>query len=749
MKRLLGGVSLIAMSAIASAAWSQSDGAGAPALEEIVVTAQKREQSLQDVPLSISVVTARQLQENHIRDFADVAVLTPGFVSAPNYVGIRNSSIRGVSNNAFGFSEDSAIGVYVNGVHQGRAGSQTSVFYDVARVEVTKGPQATLFGRSSIAGAISVVTNRPTDAFEAEATLGLGELSRLNLGGMVNIPIDDGLALRLAVHTEREDGYIRNLNGGDNLAPTDIRAARASLRFHRGDFDNTLIIDTERRRQSGVVYQQAGLPDFTVNSTYRGRDSRSNSDIVNLTNELNYTPFDGLTLTSLTGYRNVENDYSEDYDGVPQVITGPFTQGHKDDIYSQDFRAVYERQNGQVFIVGLSAFYEERAAHSENYINLLTFSAPVPGLVDPARLAPNDYSLAMLEAGAFAGKNRGWSAYADVTLPVTEKLKLTGGVRYNRDHKTFAMNIANPATLPQNAKLPFAGAYYLWGFWTSKPISGARDWSDTSFRLAANYEINDDLTAYVSWNQGWKAGGFDSFTVNAPSSFRFFLGFDGSAAGAGLRPFAPETSDSYEMGIKGQGLDRRLRYNLTAYAFKFRDLQKSVNQGGRPALTNVGESKAWGLEGDIAVAVTQGLSLTASAAYNDTEVTDDPIKPNQVGEPLNRAPKWQAALGVDYRVAAPWSHGGELTAGALYTYRDKFRTDDNLVPLIEASNLVNVRVGYVWPNGRYSVTVFADNLFDEFTYNRYSRKTPYGAQVDTRSVLGKPRLIGVDLSAKF
>lgn len=744
MRLLLGGASLIAL-ATASVAQAATE---APALEEVVVTAQKREQSLQDVPLSISVVSARQIEQNHIRDFADVAVLTPGFVSAPNYIGIRNSSIRGVSNNAFGFSEDSSIGVYVNGVHQGRAGSQTSVFYDIERVEVTKGPQATLFGRSSIAGAISVVTRKPVNEFEGQITAGLGELGRMKVSGFVNAPINDDFAFRLAAYSEREDGYIRNLNGGDDLAPTDIRAARASLRFQGDRLDNTLIADVERRRQSGVVYQAVGLPDFTVNTTLRGRDSKSDSDIYDITNELNFDLAEGVTLTSLTGFRQVENAYSEDFDGVPQVIAGPFTQGHKDRIYSQDFRVVYDR-GGPVVVGGLSAFYETRRAHSENYISLLAFGPPTPGLVNPALLAPNDFSLAMHETGSFEGENRGWSAYADVTAPVGERLKLTAGIRYNRDHKSFSMMIANPATLPENAKLPYAGAYYLWGFWTSRPIADADDWSNTSVRLAVNYEFTDDLTGYVSWNQGWKAGGFDSFTVNAPAGFRYFLGLDAAAAGAQLRPFAPETSDSFEVGLKGQAWDRRVRFNLTTYAYTFKDLQKSVNQGGRPALTNVGEAKAWGVEGDVAAAVAEGLSLTASFAYNDTEVTKDPIKPNQVGLPLNRAPKWQAALGVDYTRPAPWADGGDITAGAVYTYRDKFRTDDNIDPLVDAANLVNVRVGYVWPGGRYSVTVFADNVFDEFTYNRYSRRTPYGAQVDARSVLGKPRQIGIDLSAKF
>lgn len=746
MKMLLKTVSLMALAAAMGPAFA-ADEEGADS-EEIVVTAQKREQSLKDVPASIAVVGGAKIHENHIRDFADVAALTPGFISAPNYIGIRNSSIRGITNNAFGFSEDPSIGLFVNGVYQGRSGSQSSVFYDVQRVEVVKGPQATLFGRSSIAGAISVITRKPIDAFEASARIGVGERNRLAFEGVVNSPIAEGLSARLAYYGEHEDGYITNLAGGAKLAPTDIQAGRLSLRFERGSVDNTFSIDAEHRRQSGVTYGAVGLPDFTVNTSLLGEDARSQSDSWNAVNDLTWDINENLSFNSITSFRHVQNVYGEDFDGLPQIIMGPYLQGHKDDIYAQDFRVVYEKESGFTVVAGLSGFYEERSAWVSNYVSLLAFSPPA-GLPDPSGIPPLDYSLAMLEHAEFEGENSGWSAYVDVTVPITETVKITGGVRYNHDRKKFAMALPNPATLPENAGLPFAGAYYLWGFWTSAPIEGVKEWDDTSFRLAATWEVNENTTVYASWNQGWKAGGFDSFTVNAPVGFPFFANRDAYIAGATLRPFDPETSDSYEIGVKGSAFDRRLRYNLGTYFFVYRDLQKSINQGGRPALTNVGESEAWGVEGDFVYQMTDHWSLSGSFAYNDTEVTEDPVKPNQVGLPLNRAPKWQTALSLDYRAPAPWAGNGEVFGGLVYTFRDKFRTDDNIEPLVEAANLVNLRVGYAWPDDRYSITVYADNVFDEFTYNRYSRRTAYGAQVDARSVFGKPRTIGVDFAVRF
>lgn len=731
---------------IAQSAAGADAGSQPSVLEEIVVTTQRRPQLLREVPISISVVQPEQLRENHVRDFADVAILTPGFIAAPNYIGIRNSSIRGISNNAFGFSEDPSIALYVDGVYQGRQGSQTSTFYDVQGVEVIKGSQATLFGRSSIAGAINVALNKPVQEAERFASFGLGDRNRLRIEGMVNAPLNDTWAIRAAVYSEQEDGFVENVNGGDDLMPTDIRAARVSIRRAGTSVDNTFMLSAEQREMSGVLYKRDGLPDFTVDQTLRGRDSKSNGDNVDAVNQLTYDITPHTTLSSITGWRKVTVDYAEDYDGLSQVIFGPFAQSHEDQMFSEDLRLVISRDSGAVLVAGLSGYTEKREASAEN--TLTTLALLSGGVVNPALLQPNDYSLAYMERGFFEGRNKGWSVYADTTIPVLAKLKLTGGVRYNYDQKEFTMNILNPATMPENAAAPFAGAYYLWGFWTSTPIEGTKSWDDVSFRAALDYALSDEATAYLSWSQGWKAGGFDTYTVNAPG-FPFFFGRDASAFGATLRPFEPESSDSYEFGVKARALDGRLQYNLASYYFVYRDLQKSINQGGRPALTNVGRAEAWGVEGDFAFSPAPSLRLSGGFAYNDTEVTDDPVKPNQVGLPLNRAPQWQVTAGADVRFPAPLNLAGDVFGGVVYSYRDRFRTDDTIKPLVESATLVNVRVGYESADETYRLTLFADNVFDEFTYSRVSVAAPFSSPVTRRSVFGKPRTLGVDFSVRF
>ena len=316
-------LALAAMSCLALPAAAQSPAGPPPAAGEetttIFVTAQQRLQRLQDVPLSVTALTGSFIEENRLRDFSELSRFTPGFISGSNYGFIRNSSMRGISNNQFGFADDPSIAMFVDNVYQGRGGtgSQVNALYDLSRVEVVKGPQATLFGRSSIGGAISIVTNEPIDIFEADALIGVGERKRLVARGMVNTPLSPDFAVRVSVNSEDLDGYITNTNGGDDLQPLDVKAGRIQARYTGiGGLDARLKIGQERRRQGGAIYQIEGLPDFSSNQTLKGDESYSRFDIQDVVLDLKFDIDEALTLQSITSYRQVENEYAEDYDGV-------------------------------------------------------------------------------------------------------------------------------------------------------------------------------------------------------------------------------------------------------------------------------------------------------------------------------------------------------------------------------------------------------------------------------------------------
>lgn len=724
-------------------------------LEEIVVTATQREQSLQQVPLAVTALSQTFLEQHHLNAFSDLALFTPGFVSAPNYGYIRNSSMRGISNNQFGFADDPSIAMYVDGVYQGRGGTgmQVNALYDVDRVEIIKGPQATLFGRSSIGGAISILTNQPGKEFQGSTDLGFGERGRVQLRGAVNLPVSETLGLRLAADVEHQDGYIKNLNGGDRLQAQDIRAARLTTRY--SGFDNvtaTLKIGYERRKQGGSIYQAVGLPEFSTESTLVGHQSFANFSIYDVAGTLKVDFNPQLSLTSQTSWRRVQNEYVEDYDALAAVVGGPYFQQSNDRLFQQDLRLNFDDGNRGTLVAGLSYFHEKLDAAVSNWVDgNPTFTGfaftgvPTPGLL------PGDYSNAFNEAGNLYGTFHGYSAFIDGSIPLGSSWSLDAGVRYNSDTKDYTQDLPNPAVAAVNAGKIFAGAYYNWGYWTSQPISSKKTWTDTAGRAALSWLISDEATAYLSWSQGWKAGGIDSFKIEwpngiVPPGFFLFFGQDAAALGAKPAVYNPEKSTSIELGIKGKLLDRRFGYNIALYDYRYRDLQVSVQQGGSSIIQNIGKAKGHGAEIELRYLPDASWDLFANAAYNFTEITQFGNKPEQVGQPLNQAPKYNAAVGASYSFAAPVSDG-KVTLSASSNFRDKMRTDNALIEGVKSYVLTNLRATYSSGSGRFSASLYADNVFDRFNYGRYSSATPFLFPVASYSVLGYPRTVGIDFHA--
>ena len=717
------------------------------AIEEIVVTAQLRRERLQEVPLSVTALSGTALSRERIENFADLARLTPGFVSAPNYGFIRNSSMRGISNNQFGFADDPSIAIFTDGVYLGRGGtgSQVGAFYDVERVEIIKGPQATLFGRSSIGGAINTILNQPVAGqLAGNLELGAGERSRRLARGAVNLPVTDTLTLRVAGNYDSIDGYLRNLNGGDRLGPLEVAAGRATLRYESDGLDITLRGGIETREQGGAIYQAVGLPDFTVNSNLRGRESFSDFEIYDGALRISYAFSAAVSVTSTTSYRSVENEYVEDYDAVPTIVGGPYFQTSRDDLFQQDL--ILNVEAGRLSAIAGASYFDETLKGSiTNYVNQ-TFA--FTGAPD-TDLVPNDRSLALFEAGRLRGLFNGWSVFADATFEVAPRLKITGGVRFNHDSKRYTQFIIDPVLLPQSP-LIFPGAFYNWGYYTSVPITSKDEWEDVAFRAAINYAASDDLNLYASFNQGWKAGGIDSFKVETDVDFPLFFGLDAAAAPYNGVPniYDPEQSNSYEVGAKGRFLDRRLSLNLALFHYDYEDLQVSVPQGGSSIIANVGRARGRGVEAEARLVPVPWFDVFANLAYTHTRITSFDEKPEQVGEPLNQAPDWTAAGGGT--ITAPLGQRiGTLALGGTLSYRGRYRNDNQLDRGVRPYTLTALRATLTDPSERYSLELFVDNVFDVATHSRFNAATPFLFPVASRSVLGEPRTVGVNLRARF
>jgi len=740
------------------------EAAGTPAdeqIQEIVVTAQHRVQSLQEVPISVTVLSGEAILESHLRDFSDLSLQTPSFTSGADYGYIRNSSMRGISNNQYGFADDPSIAMYVDDVYQGRAatGMQVNALYDIDRVEIIKGPQATLFGRSSIAGAISTILVQPTDTFSASGDFGAGQRNRLIAEGAVNFPVTPNLAIRVALDREKQRGFITNLNGGPKLDPLDVEAGRVIVRYTGSDkLEATLKASYESRRQDGSTHIAVGVPDatnFTADETLIGNQNFAHFYSFEEDAKLKYNFLNNLSLTSDTSWRRVKNNYVEKYDGLPQIVGGPYYQDSLDSLFQQDLRVNFSGEDGLSISGGASYFHEtvhgfisNWSDHSYDGLGSTPLGVPTPGLL------PNDYSQALFEQGNFDGVFRGRSAFVDTTIgiPGVKGWTVTAGARYNYDEKTYTANIPNAATLPENAGKPFLiCSCSLYGYYTSPALTTTRAWSDTSFRGATNYDLNQENTIYFQYSQGWKAGGIDVGGLDLPpgSTFVKYFGENASAFGAALHAYNPEKSVSYEFGLKGKALDRRFGYNLAVYEYLYRQLQVGVlQQGAGSVIQNIGHATGRGVEAELRFVPSANWDMYASGAYNYTRINDYGSDTAQVGLPLNQAPKYNGAAGATYK----WIlNSGKYSLGASTNLRGSYRDDSDLISYVRSYILYNTRAAYETLDGHYTVAVFADNLLNRFTYSRYSDHAQqlYVYPVSSYQVIGHPRTVGIDAYIRF
>jgi iron complex outermembrane receptor protein len=722
-------------------------------IPEIVVTAQHRIQTLQEVPISVTVLSGVTILESHLRDFSDLSLQTPSFTSGTDYGYIRNSSMRGISNNQYGFADDPSIAMYVDDIYQGRgaSGMQVNALYDIDRVEIIKGPQATLFGRSSIAGAISTILLQPKDTFSASGDFGAGQRDRLIARGTLNIPVTSNLAIRVAVDSEHQGGFITNLNGGSKLDPLDVKAERVIARYTGIDkLEATLKASYESRRQDGSTHLAVGVPDvenFTADETLMGDQNFADFYSFEEDAKLKYDFLNNLSVTSETSWRRVKNNYIEKYDGVPEIIGGPYYQDSLDSLFQQDLRISISGPHNLSITAGASYFHETLHGLINNWTDHTFAFTGVPG----AGLLPNNYSQAIFEEGHFDGIFRGRSAFVDGTMsiPGVPGWTITAGARYNYDEKTFTADLPNPATLPENIGKAFACACGLWGFYTDPPLSLTHHWSNTSFRAATNYDLNENNTVYLQYSQGWKAGGIDATGIKVPpgSGFLKYFGENASAFGATLNPYNPERSDSYEIGLKGRAFARRFAYNLAAYEYLYRDLQVAVLETGASVIENIGHATGRGVEAELRLAPNAHWDVYANGAFNYTRIEDFGSMSSQVGLPLNQAPRYNAAAGSTYKWTA---NSGQYSVGASTSMRGSYRDDNDLdTHEVRSYILYNVRAAYETVDGHYTAAIFADNLSNRFTYSRFSAAQPFVYPVSSYQVIGQPRTVGIDLYVRY
>ncbi len=613
--------------------------AQAGVIEEVVVTVQRREESLSEVPLAVTALTGEFIQDVNLDDVKDLVLYTPGLTgnSKDSFIDILN--IRGVLTNDFGVGGDPSVSVFKNGLYQSRNGAVVTSFYDVDRAEVLRGPQSFLFGRNSIAGAINFHTRRPDfDGTSGHVELDVGERNRVVAEGAINATLSETLAVRLALYSASEDGYVDDVfdPSRDDLIEQDKQAARLSLRYQNDKTDVNFMAEYEDRKQSGSIYRAtekgegwAALQDlFGVTLDGNGRDSdsdlssgdRDDGEILSLELQIEHD-LGFATFSSITGYKDHEFSYAEDFDGTPLRIND-YLQDQEGDYFEQEFRLVSESAGPLSWYAGVSYYRESiDALFSQRsdeevmcvyYLSYYGFNScsdyfAYYGYV----FTPNPDGL--VESNRTKGDYEGWGAYVDLTYEFTDTVDASLGLRYSYDEKNFKLR-----ALDVDSEL---GPFFALGFTTVGFLEDTRDWDKVSPRLQVRWRPNDDWMYYGSVTTGYKSGGFGSFSIFPdPDVF----GTPGITPDDAIPdPFDPETVVSYELGTKGRFLEGRASLEVVGYFYSYEDLQVTVGgQGGGILVENVGEVDGWGIESTLNLLLSDNFDLYLSAAWADTEAND-------------------------------------------------------------------------------------------------------------------------------
>ncbi len=721
---------------------AQENETSGSALEEVIVVARRREESLMETPVSITAFSAADLEARQIYQSYQLADSTPNLV----YRGVsgntsQNTSIiyiRGIGQGDFAPSVQPGVGVYVDGAYVAGAVGSVSEIYDIESIEVLRGPQGTLFGRNTIGGAILINTKKPNEEFSGNFEVQIGEREHVQFSGTINVPITDQLFGKVSVLGRTSDGWIKTpfIDGDDDFGSQDTKGIRGALRWLGESVTVDLTADYVRRESDGFpavlvevnevggqagawntnVAPALGLPLWTndyvppegsyLNYSELFRPSEGDVKTFGLTVQWDISS--NMSFKSITSYREVYDFGAQDWDlSVPQVME------HSDyidsDHFSQEFQlsgvAMDSRLN---WLVG--AYYFEEETTNLNGVIFSEFSLMSGSIVD----------------------NSSAALFGQLTYDVTDKFSVTVGGRYtdekldsivNEEHQ-YITQLFDPSCTGACTALPpsAAGSPYPWSRrrgtpdgWVTLPLPPNEgsfriqppnvfesDHSDFEPYLHLSYQWNDDFRTYVSYSEGFKGGGF---TQRIPP-------------GRTVEGFGPEQAKVYELGGKLSGLDGRLRLSGAVFYTDYTDLQVNVSRELGGTLENASDAEITGFELEGVFAVTENFRLSGGVGYLDGEYKDlDPavtFDPNEMPSVM----EWQfnAAADYDFHISS-----GTITARLDYTFSDEYYVNANNDALTPDWDAFNGSITYQPTSEKWELALQARNLFDEYyVYGVYS-----------------------------
>ena len=704
-------------------------------IDEIVVTAQKREQNLQDVPLSVLAISGEQLSERQLTDVQDIAQVDPS-VTYTQSTNPLNSSlrIRGIGTDVFSSAVEPSVSIVVDGVVMSRQGQAFADLVDIERVEVLRGPQSTLFGKNASAGVLSITTADPTDDLTATGEVIVAELDEVQVRGTVSGPISDTVGARLTAYYKDVGGHIDNVTDGRNLNGQEAWGLRGKVLFEPSDdLSLQLIADYRDAEAACCAWQYRRVDDpalaaaiFPVVPSEENRQTSLGSDVSNESQSWGVSAEAGLALgdydlVSITAYRSWDFQNTIDIDGTPSrgglpVFLGGLlgfntNDGFTDiDQYSQELRIASPGDGAVTWIGGLFASRLDLDRRFERRICLANFTDETcPALlsdINPA-FPPIPAAQSAFFEGTVQNTNLGLFGQAD--WQATDWLVLTAGGRLIYDETQFSFARPNEALFPgdsvNGANIPDEDRF------------GEGQVDDTAFtsRLVAAYEATDDVNLYASYVRGYKGPTVD-------------VAFE-----ADDTPVGPETSDAFEVGLKSSLLDGRATLNVAVFDVTYDDYQAQTFDAASTEflLENAGQVSTRGIEADLLARPSDAFTFGASVAYVDAEIDEfpggqcfNPVSADPdcgedgtkslAGGDLNNAPELRFNLNARNDIALPDAPFDLFVQGNYRWQSDvQFSISQNPETVQDSYGVLDLAIGAQSKDDRLVATVFVKNLLDE------------------------------------
>jgi len=660
---LLNATALAALMAFLPGLLNAADGDAEPyALEEVIVTAQKRQENLQEIPVAVTAISADDLEQKQLRNMQDIRTLVPNLYLEEALSGgsTVKMSLRGIGVDNQNFSFDAPIGIYIDGVYYARSTGALVDLFDVQRIEVLRGPQGTLYGRNSSVGALRIVSNvAPLDSVEAIADVTIGSKNQRNARFAVGAPlVEDKLGVRFAMSTRNNDGWQTNVDTGERAKDDAVNAGRLQLRYvPNDDLEITLRGDYMTDRGKGTAGSNfLNNPDGDIYTFESSIARRSDIDSWGSSATLNWTG-PSFNVTAVSAYRNLEYRNAEDVDGLAAVRSFEVARQNLDQWqFTQELFASGENVGATGFdwVAGLFYFREN---------NEMDWAVQI--------FAPPSIQ-------SFEQDTTSVAAYGQAIFPVSERLNLTAGIRYTDENKEFsASQILGDGT--PNPAFDFADDI------------GA---SEFTWRLAADYAASDNVLFYANAATGFRSGGFNGNALSREAIVS--------------QGFGVEKSFAAETGFKSELLDNKLRLNVGYFYSEYDDLQQAITLNDGSVSTTSSEATVHGLEAELKALPFDGfvLGLTVGSMFDD-------IKNSSLE--LKNTPRWQFRVDGAYTVPVP-SFGGSLRFAADISYRtNSFNTTSNVVFTDTGKyETVNANIGYETDDKRWAFTLAGHNLTDQF-----------------------------------